>query len=123
MWHNAIAFRNSYSSIPRLRRRAPASDPERFLKLWLLALQALLAAMRSREVDEGSKRDDAGRIDVTMALIIMALDMREIHCGCDLRPLVELARIAEDVRVIDDPREIAFEVTVINTVEADERRE
>jgi hypothetical protein len=56
-----------------------------------------------------------------MALKVMALDMLEIDCLGDARGLEQSARIVPQVRVIDDPAQIAFEMGDIDRVIAQQR--
>src|SRR3546814_210299 len=76
--------------------------------------------MRRGEVRSRSRRHDAGGIDGPMALIIMALDVFHVHGRGDARQLEEVAREAPEARVVLDPPDVAFEVPVIDLVEADQ---
>src|SRR3546814_16250837 len=66
------------------------------------------------------RRHDAGGMDGPMALIIMALDVFHVHGRGDARQLEEVAREAPEARVVLDPPDVAFEVPVIDLVEADQ---
>ena len=81
------------------------------------------AVGRSLEVDDGAERDDAGRVDGGVALIIVTLDVGEIDRVLDAGCLIELARVGPEVRVIDEPADVAFEVADIDHIEAQERGE
>ena len=67
--------------------------------------------------------DDAGRIDVVVSHVIMPLDVIEVHRPSDAGRLVEIFQIAEQIRIIDDPPDVALEMPVIDGVEADQRDE
>ena len=68
-----------------------------------------------------SDRHDPRRIDRLVAHVIVPGDMVEIHRLRHAGHLVELARIAPEVRIVDQPPAVALEVAVIDRVEAEER--
>ena len=68
----------------------------------------------------GTHRDDAGRVDVIMRHIVVALDMVEIDGLGNAVGLVKIFEIAEQVRIVDDPTDVAFEVAVIDRIEPDQ---
>ena len=49
------------------------------------------AVVRQRQIDQRPDGHDTGRIDVTVAAVIVALDMLEVHGLGDLRHLIKLA--------------------------------
>jgi hypothetical protein len=51
------------------------------------------------------------------------LDVINAHRRGDAGHLIELAQIVREIWVIDDAAEVAFEVAVIDRVEANKRRE
>src|ERR1700676_942687 len=81
----------------------------------------LLAAMRAREIKRGTKRNDARRINIRVRHIIMTLDVIEVDRLRDPRLLIKIHQVALQIRIIDHPPDVAFEVTVINDIETDER--
>ena len=81
------------------------------------------AVMRCREVECRSNRDNPTRIQLAMAAVVVALDVIEIHSRGDARDLEEIAKVVREIWIVLDPAQIAFEVAVIDGVEADERRE
>jgi hypothetical protein len=81
------------------------------------------AVVRQGEIDQRSDRHDAGRIDVAMAAIIVAFDVIEADSVSESRHLIEIAQIVSKIWIVDDAPQIAFEVTVVNGVEADQRGE
>ena len=68
----------------------------------------------------GTKGDDAGWIDVVVGDVVMPLDVVEVYGVGDAVGLIEVFEVAEEVRVVDDPSEVALEMAVINGVEAHE---
>ena len=68
----------------------------------------------------GTKRDDTGRIDVVVGDIVMPLDVIEVHGVCNAVGLIKVFEVAEEIRVVDDPFEVALEMAVIDGVEAHE---
>ena len=81
------------------------------------------AVVRRGEIDQRSDRHDAGRIDVAMAAIIVAFDVIEADSVSESRHLIEIAQIVSKIWIVDDAPQIAFEVTVVNGVEGDQRGE
>lgn len=79
--------------------------------------------MRRIEVLRRPFRHDAGRVDGAMAGVVVPLDMGEIHGFGDPRPLIQLSQPVRQVRIVGDPPQVAFEVTVIHRVEANQRGE
>ena len=66
----------------------------------------------------GTEGNDTGWIDVVMGDVVMPLDMVEVHGVGDAVALIEVFEVAEEVGVVDDPSEVAFEMTVVDSVEA-----
>ena len=77
--------------------------------------------MRFHQVQDRAERHDARRIDLGVCHIVMALDVVEIDRLGDTRLLIEVHQITPQVRIVDDAPEIAFEMPVVDDVEADER--
>ena len=65
-----------------------------------------------------TKGDDTGRIDIVVGNVIMPFDMVKVHGVGDAVNLVEVLEVAEEVRVVDDPPEVALEMAVVDDVEA-----
>ena len=76
---------------------------------------------RCGKVDDRSQGNDAGGINLFVGHVIMALDMINTDRFGNARLLIEIEQVTLQARVIDDPAKIAFEMTVINDVEADQR--
>ena len=58
-----------------------------------------------------------------MAEMVMPRDVIKPNCAGNAIPLIKLAGIGPEVRIIDDPRAVAFEMPVIDRIEPDQRRE
>ena len=71
----------------------------------------------------GAKRDNTGWIDVVVGDVVVPLDVVEVHGVGDPVGLIEIFEVAKEVGVVDDPPEVAFEMAVIDGVEAYERDE
>jgi hypothetical protein len=83
----------------------------------------LLATVRGGEVLVRADRDDAGGIDVVVGDVVVALDVVKIDGARDAVDLIEVPEVAEKIRVVDNPPDIAFEVAVVHGIEANERDE
>ena len=66
----------------------------------------------------GPKGDDTGRIDVVVGDVVMPLDVAEVHGVGDAFGLIEVFKVVKEVRVVDDPPEVALEMAVVDDVEA-----
>lgn len=76
-----------------------------------------VTSMGSRQVLVWADWDDTGRVNIIVRDVVMPLDMVEIHGHGDAVGLVEIFQIPEQVRVVDDSPEIAFEMTMVHGVE------
>ena len=81
----------------------------------------LFPAVRFHKVQDRTERHDARGIYLAVRHIVMALDVVEIDRLSDARLLIKIHQITLQVRIIDDAPEIAFEMPVVDDVEADER--
>ena len=90
---------------------------------WAGCSGEFLAAVDGVEVEERAEGNDAGRVDLGVGDVVVALDVIEVHGVGDARLLIEVAEVAGEVRVVDDAAEVALEVAVIDGVEAHERAE
>lgn len=79
--------------------------------------------MGSGKVLIGADRNDAGRIDVVVRDVVVPLDMIEIHGLGDAGCLVQVFEIPEKVGVINNPSDIALEMSVIHRIKANQRDE
>ena len=58
-----------------------------------------------------------------MRHVIVPLDVVEVHGVGDAVDLIEVAQVAPQVRIVDDPTQIALEMAEIDSIEPDERDE
>ena len=65
-----------------------------------------------------TKRDDTGWIDVVVGDVVMPLDVVEVHGVGDAVGLIEVFEVTEEVGVVDDPSKVAFEMAMVDGVEA-----
>ena len=65
-------------------------------------------------------RHDPSRIDLLVRHVVVPLDVVEVHRLCDARRADRDRVDTAKIRVVDDPSQVAFEVAVINGVEADQ---
>ena len=56
-------------------------------------------------------------------IVIVALDVIEVDRLGDAVDLIEVAQVAVQVRVVDDPAQVAFEMPVVDRIEANQRHE
>src|SRR4051812_18438889 len=80
------------------------------------------AIMPRLEIQRRSERYDAAWIDVQHAHVIVPLDVIDVHPLGHARHLVEIAQIVRQVRIVRDAAQVAFEVAVVDGIEAHERR-
>ena len=66
----------------------------------------------------GAKRDDASWIDVVVGDVVVPLDVVEVHGVGNSVDLIEIFEIAKEVGVVDDPPNVAFEMAMVDGVEA-----
>ena len=67
-----------------------------------------------------TKRDDTGWIDVVVGDVVVPLDVVEVDGIGDAVGLIEILEVTEEVGVVDDPSKVAFEMAMVDGVEADE---
>ena len=79
--------------------------------------------MGGGEILVGTEGDDSSRIDVVVGDVVVTFDVIEVYGVGDAVGLIEVFEVAEEVRVVDDPPEVALEMAVINDVEPNERAE
>ena len=77
----------------------------------------MVTPMRLRKVLVGADWDDTSRIDVVVRYVVMPLDMVDIHGISDAVGLVEVFEIPEEIRVIDDPADIALKMAIVDRIE------
>ena len=81
-------------------------------------LSQMFAAVGGGEILVWTEGDDTGRIDIVVGDVVVPLDMVEVHGVGDAVGLIEVFEVAEEVGVVDDPPDVAFEMTVVDGVEA-----
>ena len=79
--------------------------------------------MRRQKIELRPQRHDAGWIHVALAAVIVPLDVVHVDGRGDAALLIEIAQVIREIGVVDDAAQIAFEVAVVDRVEADERGE
>ena len=86
---------------------------------WLKRLKRdqTVTSMGYRQVLVGADRDDTGWVDVVVRDAVVAFDVVDIHGLGNAVGLVEIFQIPEQVWVVDDSSEIAFEMAVVHGVE------
>src|SRR5262249_2441870 len=89
----------------------------RYAVLW----RKVFPMMGPVQVEQRAERNDPGRIDLVVSYVVMTFDVVQIHGVGNARLLIEIAQIAIEVRVIDNPPEIAFEVAKIDGVKTNQR--
>ena len=103
---------------PSVERGAPASAAS--LKQ---SAAGRLAVMRRVEIKHGAERHHPVGVDGLVTVIIVVLDMGEVHRLAYARPLVQFAQVAREMRVIGDAAQIAFEMPDIDRIETHQRGE
>ena len=71
----------------------------------------------------GTEGDDAGWIDVVVGDVVVPLDVVEVDGIGDAVGLIEVFEVTEEVGVVDDPPKVAFEMAIVDGVEAYEGNE
>ena len=79
--------------------------------------------MRALQVQQRSQGDDASRVDIIVRHVVVPFDVVEIDRLGHARKLIEILEITGEMRVIDDAPEVAFEMTMVDGIEANERDE
>ena len=74
--------------------------------------------VRRGEVELRSDRNDTGRVHLTLAAVVMPLDLLDADRLGDARNLIEIAHIVRQIREFVDVPPVAFEVRVIDGIEA-----
>ena len=71
----------------------------------------------------GTEGDDAGWINVVVGDVVVPLDVVEVDGIGDAVGLIEVFEVTEEVGVVDDPPKVAFEMAIVDGVEAYEGNE
>ena len=72
-------------------------------------------------MDNRPERHDARGINFLVRHVVVTFDVIDAHGLGDSGLLIEIKHVALELRIIDNPSEIAFEMAVINDIEPDER--
>src|SRR5438067_9618623 len=80
----------------------------------------LAAAMRLSEIKRRPYRNYARGIYLMVRDVIVSFDVIEVHCLGNAGQLIEVQQVTLQIRVVDDAPDVAFEVPVIDRIEADE---
>src|SRR5213594_1552500 len=81
-----------------------------------------VAIMRRVEVVEGRPRGhDTGRVDVPLA-VVARFDFMEVEGVLDSRPLIELAQVVGEIRIVLDAADVALEMAIVDEIETQQRR-
>src|SRR5688500_8334310 len=70
------------------------------------------------EIELRAERHDSGGINLRVGDVVVPLDVIEVNRVGDARLLIKILQVTVEIWEIDDAAEIAFEVAVINRVEA-----
>ena len=68
-------------------------------------------------------RHDAGRVHPPLAAVIVPLDLRERYRLGHARLLIEVAHVIAKIGIFVDVPPVAFEVRIVDRIEADQRAE
>ena len=74
--------------------------------------------MRLPEVELGSDRDDAGRVQLGQVEVVAANEVVEVHRRGDARGLVEVAEVGPEVVVVDQAPAVTIGVAVVDLDQA-----
>ena len=77
--------------------------------------------MRGREIDRRPDRNDASRVYLPLAAVVMPFDVINAHGLGYSRYLIEIARVIPQIRIVGDAPQIAFEMAVIDRVDLHQR--
>src|SRR5205807_188818 len=78
------------------------------------------AVVRRQKIELRTQRHDAGRVHVALAAVIVPLDVVHVDGRGDASLLIEIAQIVREIGIINDAAQVAFEVAVVDGVEAAE---
>ena len=79
--------------------------------------------MRRAPIHHWPFGNDSRRVDLLVGHVVVALDLVEVNRFAEAGALVQVAGVAPEVRVIDQPAQITLEVSEIDRVEAHQRGE
>src|ERR1700736_2418196 len=79
--------------------------------------------VRRCQVDNGPERNDPSGINFFVRHVVVPLDVIDADRLGDSGVLIQVEQVALQIQVIDNASQVAFEVAVIDDVEANERAE
>ena len=79
--------------------------------------------MRLIKIQHGTQWHDARRIDLRVRDVIVPLDVIQIDGFRDAGLLIQIKKVAVQIWIIRNAPEIAFEMEMINRIEANQRAE
>src|SRR5262249_344718 len=82
-----------------------------------------IAVVRRGEIDLRADGNDARRVHLALAAVVMPLDVIDADGLSYSWHLIEITGVIPQIRVVGDPPEIAFEMTVVDGVNPHERGE
>ncbi len=71
----------------------------------------------------GAEWHDAGRVNVIMRDVVVACDMIEINCVGNPFLLIEIFEISEEIGIIHNAPDVAFEMSMMDRIKSNERHE
>src|SRR6266850_4282374 len=94
------------------------------IRLTLLCLEALTSQPIRRviKVAVWPEGHNPGSIQHPVTRVVVTFDVREVDRGTDLRQLIQRPCVVPEGRIFDQRTPIAFEVPVIDRIEANQRR-
>jgi len=75
------------------------------------------------KVQSRADRHHTGRVDGVMTAVIVVLDVLHVDRLAHTGPLIKLTYVSPEVRVVDDPFQVALEVTVVDGIKSNQGRE
>jgi len=76
--------------------------------------------VRGPQIEIRSYRNDPGRINAQVALIVVLRDVTEIACLCHAGMLIKITQVARKVFIVGDAPPVALEMAGVNGVKAQE---
>ena len=81
----------------------------------------MLTLMRGIKIQYRAYRHNARWVDGGVTAVIVFFDMLHVHRVGHARPLVKLAHVTGQMRIIFDPLQVAFEMPVVDGIEPEQR--
>src|SRR5665213_1458501 len=87
------------------------------------SLSKTSAVVRRCKIEQGPDGHDTSRVYLPLAAVIVSFDLIDAHRAGNSRHLIKLAKITPHIGIVGDAAQVAFEMAVVDRVEANERRE